>query len=217
MTPEILLAGQFGPAALAALVRTWNPSAPAYLMREELPRRQILPKQRLDLVRFELLPANQRDLAAFFSNEAAQAFFAPQTSGRIFCRQGELRWEASQDGKLKAAFVGEETSGVSLPDVQPEHLDERYQRRPERAALLLGTRLQGEEFQRLASSEQESYFAEVRIPRLLRYPHHPTWSAERLQLTYYEYLDRAGACVAVRFTGLAPFSLVCKEKEHESL
>ncbi|MDQ2717458.1 MAG: hypothetical protein M3Z08_21395, partial [Chloroflexota bacterium] len=63
------------------------------------------------------------------------------------------------------------------------------------------------QLQRIGPAAQPGDFAEVRIPRLLRYPALDTLAgAQRIQLDTCEYIDPdTGANIAYRFKRLVPF------------
>jgi hypothetical protein len=76
-----------------------------------------------------------------------------------------------------------------------------------RAYFLFGRRLDDQKIAGIGPPAQTGDFAEVRIPRLLRYPPLPgVAQAERVQLAMYEYVDpTTGANVAYRFYDLVPY------------
>jgi len=166
----------------------------------------IKPKERQDLLLFEQFDPEMR--------------FAKFTSGRIFTEQLELRWER-QGAKMQVVYLGKSEYASVLKDyrlkdsadesvkesekVIPDKLEKR-----QKFYYLFGERLSPEDAKRI-DSDLPGGFAEVRIPRLLRYPpanwkgpgKEPKPAEEQnepyMQLQVCEYLDNAGNVVLFRF------------------
>src|SRR5947209_8525060 len=160
------------------------------MMLEEQPRRVIEQDARLDLLRFVLFDPS-------FD-------FTPYTSGRVFHALGELRWE-QQVTNIQAVYTGSRKYKPVLQDASETMLDPYIPRN--REYFLFGKRLDQQQLDRIGPAAQPGDFAEVRIPRLLRYPQLPMLAgAERVQLVMCEYVDSETAVnVAYRFKELIPF------------
>jgi hypothetical protein len=157
-------------------------------LAERLPQQTVISKQeRQDLLCFRHFDPNIP--------------FDIYTSGRIFNEDFELRWEKSDDKTAQsvyAVYVGKEQS---LPLLKPVR-DVRRNELP-RYYYLFGTRLEKEELEQIGEPAAEGDFAEVRIPRLLRYP--PLDGAKRVRLGVYEYLkEGTGEVLLFRFSSLEP-------------
>lgn len=192
MAQELLVSGTVRVEDFAAFVSTWAvpPDSPTLILVENQPRYVIQPQERQNLLQFAIF------------NPAFD--FMPYASGRIFHAQGELRWERQQ-AHMHIVFTGAQAYRPGLLDVEEIALDD-CEKVP-RAYFLFGRRLDNQQLARIGPPAQTGDFAEVRIPRLLRYPPLPVVAqAERVQLAIYEYVDPAtGANVAYRFYDLVPF------------
>jgi hypothetical protein len=196
---ELLLAGIIRATDFVGLIETYHnvissqvsPDTPALMLLEEQPRRIIAQGDRQNLLRFE-----------FFDPHFD---FTLYTSGRIFHELGELRWERLPAG-IQIVYTGHTAYKPTLQDAQEIALDSHKYK--DRAYLLFGERLDQQELDRIGAAARPGDFAEVRIPRLLRYPQVSTLNdAKRVQLIAREYPDAATAVnVAYRFKNLAPFS-----------
>jgi hypothetical protein len=195
---EILVAGTILEEKFASFIQAYSkkvasitsPEAPALMLLEEQPHRVIEQEARQDLLSFEFFDPN--------------IDFTPYTSGRIFHGLGELRWER-QHPKVQIVYTGHKEYRPELPDARETTLDAYIPR--DREYFLFGKRLDEKELDRIGPAAQPGDFAEVRIPRLLRYPQLPTIAdAERVQLVMCEYIDPTTALnVAYRFKSLVRF------------
>lgn len=195
---EILVAGTILEEHFVSFIQVYNkkvvPStsldAPTLMLLEEQPRRVIEQNARQALLHF----------APFDPNFD----FTHYTSGRFFHPQGELRWER-QHPEVQIVYTGHKEYRPELPDARETPLDAYISK--DREYILFGKRLDKDELDRIGPAAQFGDFAEVRIPRLLRYPQLPTLAdAERVQLVMCEYVDSATADnVAYRFKNLIPF------------
>lgn len=191
MTQELLVTGTVLAEDFAAFVGTFAvpPASHTLMLVENQPRYVIQPQERQNLLQFAVFdPAFD---------------FTPYTSGRIFHAQGELRWER-QPAHMHIVFTGPQAYRPGLQDAEEIALDD-CEKVP-RAYLLFGKRLDDQQRAKIGPAAQTGDFAEVRIPRLLRYPRLPAVAqAERVQLAMYEYVDpTTGANVAYRFYDLVP-------------
>jgi hypothetical protein len=192
---DLMVASTIKLAAFPALVQTWQVRAdiPALMMLETMPRQIVEPEKRQDLLRFE-----------FFQPDVA---FAHYQSGRIFHEYGEIRWEKLPSDEVQVVYTGTPEYRLALPEAREKVLNASVCARTARNYFLFGKRLESDERKRIGPATREGDFAEVRIPRLLRYPRLPTLEgAERIQLALYEYTDLAtGTIIAYRFHDLVPF------------
>lgn len=188
MTEEILCTGPVRD--VAALIRAGDFPQDAYFLAERLPQQVIVdPQQRQDLLRF----ARLRDISD--DNDIAR-----YTSGRVFDQDFELRWEKDADGSYKVVYLGNERSIPGLKKDE-EELKKLDRSKEPKHYYLFGEYLNKEKLESMGIEPEEGYYAEVRIPRLLRYP--APKGARRVQLTVYEYIDKETGRVSLfRFQGL---------------
>jgi hypothetical protein len=191
MVQELLVTGSVRAEDFAAFVSTCviPPDSPTLMLVENQPRYVIQPQERQNLLQFAVF------------NPAFD--FTPYTSGRIFHAQGELRWER-QGANMHIVFTGAQAYRPGLQDAEEIALDDCEKVR--RAYFLFGRRLGDQQLARIGPVAQKGDFAEVRIPRLLRYPPLPAVAqAERVQLATYEYVDpTTGVNIAYRFYDFVP-------------
>lgn len=162
----------------------------AYVLVEELPQYVIENKERQRLLRFARL-GEIADLAGF-------------TSGRVFDQQAELRWEKNADGRYRVVYLGakHEIRGLKKDEKDQQELDSLERARELRYYYLFGEYLDADKLKNMGIEPEEGYYAEVRIPRLLRYP--APAGARRVQLVVREYLDKDTNEVKLfRFQGLS--------------
>lgn len=194
---ELLFAATLREADFGPFLKTYRiPSDTTLMLLESQPRYVIKQEERQELLHFAPFDAS-------FD-------FTPYTSGRIFHELGELRWERQQ-AQVHIVYTGQKEYKPELPKIDETALD-TIQFTDSRAYLLFGARLKGKQLEPIKPVAQEGDFAEVRIPRLLRYPLLDTIKdAERVQLVMREYIDPStGLNVAYRCKSLEPFS---KEKQ----
>ncbi len=198
---ELLLSGTVPQDTFIALIQQYQiPSREAtFMLLEVQPHHVIRQDERQDLLRFELFdPAFD---------------FTPYTSGRIFHEQGELRWERQQ-ANVQIIYTGHKEWQPTLPTSTYEELKDYTFK--DRSYLLFGQRLARRQLELIGSTAKKGDFAEVRIPRLLRYPQLPDEleNEDFLCLVMCEYIDSATALtVAYRFKGLGPYK---EEKTNRS-
>lgn len=217
-TRDFLSAGTVGD--IAALIEACDFPDGAYFLAEQLPREVIPASQRQELLQFARVSDLKKRNEPAGSGDA-KIDPALYTSGRIFCQEFELRWNYNQRaGETQVVYLGEQER--ALPGLKPaKNLDSL---REELRALekksksghyyLFGTTLdtsgKGERIQQmgLANGQEEDkerrYYAEVRIPRLLRYPRLDEESGKRrVQLVVCEYVDeKTGSTRLFRFQKL---------------
>ncbi len=195
MAHELLLAGTVTDKDFMTLVRTYtvSPDSPTLMLLETQPHSVVKQEQRQGLLHF-----------AHFQHDFD---FTLYTSGRIFHKFGEVHWERLYP-LVQVVYTGsteyqptiQATNGLNKESLSAcPTRDRKY--------LLFGKRLDEGQLQRIGSPTQTGDFAEVRIPRLLRYPPlDDTAKAERVQIEIREYLHSAtGTNVAYRFYNLVPF------------
>jgi hypothetical protein len=170
----------------------------AFFLAERLPQQVIVDQQeRQELLCF----ARMSDLGKTFNP-------ALYTSGRIFSHEFELRWDQNQEpGKIHLVYSGSEET---WPDLICGHAicakQLSFTKRTQRAYYMFGEALASDRLARMELEECEAswYYAEVRIPRLLRYPRLADHLRKRrVQLAVYEYPDeKTGAVNWFRFQDL---------------
>jgi hypothetical protein len=177
-----------------ALIASYQFSPDAYVLVEQLPIHVVLqPEERQNLLLFKR-----------FGKIEPETRLSSYTSGRIFTPEFELRWER-QDDMFQAVYVGPERSQV-LPEAKIT-INMASPRKTH--YYLFGKRLKDEgvdnDVARIGPPARAGDFAELRIPRLLRYPELPNApKAQRLRLAVREYIDETGQVQLFRFLNLEP-------------
>jgi len=201
---ELLLGGRVLHADFKAFMKTFiessyvsHTSAATLLLLEQQPQSVVRSEQRQDLL--------------LFSEVHTGVDIASYTSVRIFNGSGELRWEKLAT-HIHVVYTGDTTYMPDLSKSKAENLSiytpitRRY--------MLFGKKLDpGQVSQRDVARPGD--FAEVRIPRLLRYPAlgHLA-NASYIKLKVCEYIHPpSGTHVAYRFKEL----VACKKQEEETL
>ena len=199
-TKETLYTGPM--TDIARLVEACHFPQQSYVLVERQPKTIVGESERQNLLCFARLE-DGIDIASY-------------TSGRIFHKDFELRWEqdAATQGQTSVVYLGVERELPGLTKskwtVQPEDKEWHY--------YLFGERLDLDKQGKMGLEPQEGYeyYAETRVPRLLRYPRLEGREPQRLQITAREYLlidpqkgDEKG--YAYRFLDLIP----AKEGKHE--
>ncbi|MBA2287403.1 MAG: hypothetical protein H0W02_18175 [Ktedonobacteraceae bacterium] len=199
MTEEILYTGP--TPDIAALIAAFNFPPAAYTLVESMPQRVVTLDIRQDLLCFTRL-----------SDSGGPDKLASFTSGRIFQEDFELRWEQIS-GQTQVVFLGtkdgyEETLRAT-PGLKPDTETLQHLHARTRDYYLFGQFLADEDRERMVlpalKSEEEVYYAEARIHRLLHYPVKPDnpKKAPRVQLVVKEYSDTSTGQVRLfRFSGL---------------
>lgn len=196
---------------IAALIEACEFPQDAYFLAEQLPQHVIAQEQRQELLQFARV-SDLKKKNDSMSSHGAKIDPALYTSGRIFCQKFELRWNYNQRTReTQVVYLGEEER--TLPDLKPaKNLDSL---RTELRALekkaksghyylfgtTLDTSLNGERIQQMGLVEEQRdadwrYYAEVRIPRLLRYPKPDNaGNKRRVRLVVCEYFERGTGSV----------------------
>src|SRR6266700_3984363 len=198
MAEEILYTGSVQD--IAALVAAFNFPPQAYVLVESMPQHVV--KERQNLLRLVRLN-NILDLAELTNF----------TSGRVFYEDFELRWERVS-GKTQVVFLGTKAvyqdKLIAFPELKQDEAALQNLASHPRHYYLFGQLLDMDDRKRMGiqAFKGEEYYAEVRIPRLLRYPDlKPSSSqkAQRVQLAVKEYADKStGQVKLFRFSGLKP-------------
>lgn len=161
------------------------PSTPALVVVEQAPAGWLDAEARARGLRFERFATGQQ--------------IDPQTRGRIFGEAFECRWELSEAGgtTVRVRYVG---VPVQLEDLTPPAAIDLPALRPRDVSYDLW----GERVDDPAAVGQPSdalVYAELRVPRLLRYP--VDGRPRRVRLRVREYIDPMTGVVALsRFCGL---------------
>lgn len=195
-TEQLLLTGTQQGEDFTAFLQTYPlpdtipPNAPVFMLLESQPHRVIEYDERQGLLHFALFDST-------FD-------FTPYTSGRIFHALGELRWER-QHTNIHIIYTGHKDYKPELRHAKEIRLDTCFF--TDRAYFLFGKRLDEKQRDRIGPAAQPGDFAEVRIPRLLRYPSLPTLTgAERVRLVVCEYIHPVTSLnAAYRFKSLERF------------
>jgi hypothetical protein len=170
---------------LAALIQACKFPAKSLFLAEKLPTHVVVKAQaRQDLLRF--------------TDFAPDLPFAEYTSGRIFCSQRELRWE-NHGQSSQIVYTGDKRDLPLLSMTMSVDLSQ-YELRIS-GYYLFGERLRPEELKLIGTPAQEGDYAEMRIPRLLRYPVESNWRRVRLQVVEYSD-EKTGKVEFFRFQGL---------------
>lgn len=148
----------------------------------------------------KVVPKKDRQNLLFFAEYPCEPPhpFDEYTSGRIFHAEFELRWEKTSGG-TQVIYIGKQQA---LP-----HLTEKRDAlngcvRASSRYYLFGKRLSRTAVNEIGHSAQKGDFAEVRIPRLLRYPVKET-DKNYAKLNVYEYRHEVtNECVLFRFRGI---------------
>lgn len=121
------------------------------------------------------------------------------TAGRIFHEEFELRWEKINSG-LQVVYIGNKRT-LSLPTEKTDVLKDCV--RATSSYYLFGKRLDDEKVDNIGEPAQTDDFAEVRIPRLLRYPVKDKHK-DYVKLNVYEYWHKVtNERILFRFRSLA--------------
>lgn len=185
MVQQICLAGTVSD--IAALIQAYRTpdTLSVWMLVEKHPQHIVEPQDRHDLL--------------YFANFTRDFDYSSYTYGRIFHPDGELRWE-KDGGAFQVVYTGDIQYCPELKGTTSLTLD-TYPAQTKRY-YLFGKRLDDKQLQRIGASAQAGDFAEVRIPRLLRYPVLQDTS-ERVQLVVNEHRDSAtGRNIAFRFVTL---------------
>jgi hypothetical protein len=202
---------------IAALIAACDFPQHAFLLAEQIPREAVTVSQRQELLQCMFVSELQRRDAPAPGDPGIDP--ARYTSGRVFCRQCELRWQTSQrTGEIQVVYLGEQER--ALPDLVPapdlatlraELHTLQKQHKPARYYLFgttLDTSAEGQQLlQQLdPANASQRYYAEVRIPRLLRYPRlADAGEKRRVQVIVCQYTEKETGNVRLfRFQDIQP-------------
>ena len=170
-----------------ALVASYQFSPEAYVLMEQYPEHTVTgTKERQNLLLF-------LHLSELGSDPYQDIHLDSYMSGRVFDQHAEIRWERvtqekQQKGKFQVVFIGPEHMQFHLPT--RDHEGERLGKSRNRRYFLFGERLDANDINAIGPHAQEGDFAQLRIPRLLRYPSPLDGQrARRLRLEVSEYVD----------------------------
>jgi hypothetical protein len=196
---EILYAGTVN--SIAALIANSGFPPNAFFLAERLPPQVIADqRERQDLLRF----ARVSELG----DTPEHINPALYTSGRVFAPDFELRWNLDQEtGKTRVVYLGNKRTLPGLePDPQLDTLSAELPRLQPRSGqyYLFGESLTSERLEQMGLEQTAGYYAELRIPRLLRYPALAgSGQQRRVRLSTWEYVDDATGDVRLyRFSNL---------------
>lgn len=197
---------------IAAFIKACNFPSEAFLLTENFPSYRVNDqRERQNLLRF----ARLKDGLAKDGFDVNQT-----TSGRVFLPDFELRWE-KKDHVYWVIYLG---TPREVPELETNEklralLDELEPHEDSKRYYLFGEVLDPDDpdehkaanIKAMGIEETNDYYtyAEVRIPRLLRYPPAADTSqpkeARRVQLVICEYIDKAtGSVQLFRFQDLRP-------------
>lgn len=204
-TGEILSTGSV--TNLAGLIEACAFPKDAFFLAEQLPPHIIKHEQRQGLLRFARL------------EDVEMKTVQDYTSGRIFTKTYELRWEKEIGGDYQVVYFGPEREIEGLSRSEEESNNVGRYKQEERHYYLFGERLEARQLAAMevnAAQEGNDYYATVRIPRLLSYP--ISSGARRVQLVVREYLDETTGRVRLyRFRDLVDAVKSGERQKHESL
>ena len=169
----------------------------ALFLAEEFPQQVIRePKKRKQLLCFALL------------GEVSAEDRLRYTSGRIFTKEAELRWEKKGEKSYHVVYCGPSTELEGMNSTTPEDIPLDNYDQVTKHYYLFGTRVKDELRERMQITADDSvgeFYAEARIPRLLHYPvkRKPADKGERVRLEVLEYCQKDTTQVMFyRFQGL---------------
>ncbi len=161
-------------------------SAGSLILLEMQPQKMVGKEDRQNLLFFTEYPCPDTD-------------FSEYTAGRIFHEEFELRWEKINSG-VQAVYIGNKRT-LPLPTEKTDVLKDCV--RATSSYYLFGKRLDDEKVGNIGEPAQKDDFAEVRIPRLLRYPVKDK-RKDYVKLNVYEYRHNVtNERILFRFRNLA--------------
>lgn len=188
-----------------ALIANSQFSPDAYVLVEQSPDHVVTgPQERQNLLLFIQL----KDLK---SEPYQDIRLNAYTSGRVFDQHAEIRWEQAeqteqQNSKFHVVYVGleREESPIKHNDQEDRKAGEKLGEPRNTDYYLFGELLDADDIKAIGSPAEEGDYAQLRIPRLLRYPRPLNGQTpRRLKLTVGEYIDDdTGKVRLFRFKGL---------------
>ena len=165
----------------------------AFVLCEQLPKHVITGRK------------EQQNLLLFTHFDPAICF-KDYTSGRIFDEYAELRWE-QQENTMQVVYLGSKDRVQTLLNykLQPSKALNKLKPGIEKKYFLFGERIAPEDLEKIGSAAKPGDFAEVRIPRILRYP--VQLDKQRyVRLVVREYCDEENRVMLFRFQDLKQWS-----------
>jgi hypothetical protein len=142
---------------------------------------------------------DRQNLLLFMEYACPVSNFSEYTAGRIFHEEFELRWEKINSG-TQVVYIGKQQA---LPPLTEDTNVLKGCVRAISSYYLFGKRLDDRAVKNIGQPAQEGDFAEVRIPRLLRYPVKDK-SKDYVKLNVYEYRHKVtNERILFRFRSLA--------------
>jgi len=197
---EILYTGDIPVDDLPRLASACNFSARALVLAEQLPDHVITNReQRRALLQFEYFPK--------------KLTITNYHTGRIFQADAELRWE-KQRGQMHVLYIGPEEYSLVMLDYKLKDkrdvLAALKKRDEPRYYYLFGERLRKDDLEKIGPTAEPGDFAEVRIPRLLRYrldaEDSRSEDSRYARLAICEYTDKeTGEVLLFRFQTVEPW------------
>src|SRR5260370_14792877 len=190
---EVLYTGQVTVNDFPQLVADCKFASSAFILCERLPESVIKISERQDLLRFMHFDPGTR--------------FIDYTSGRIFDERAELRWE-KQRNMMWVVYLGSKERVQTLLNYKLKKSDVLDQLRPdvEKKYCLFGERIAPEGLKMIGNTAKPGDCAEVRIPRLLRYPE-LQGEYRYVRLVVRQYFDEENTVTVYLFQDLRPWSL----------
>ncbi len=172
------------------------PKGETFILMEQQPMHLVSRKEQQDLLLFEFY-AKESTEESSEKVEASARKAVNYTTGRIFSKDFELRWER-RSTDVWIVYIGSKKYAPVLADEQVIPI--QYERRF-RSYYLFGKPLDTKQIERIGPPAQTGDFAEVRIPRLLRYP--PVeGTGKMVKLEVCEYVDtQTDIAMLFRFAG----------------
>jgi hypothetical protein len=196
---EIICAGRV--ENFAQFIQALHFPEGALFLAEEFPRQVIRkPEERKRLMRFDFLIK--------VTDEERQRY----TSGRIFTKDAELRWEKKNGNIYNVVYLDPSIELEGMHINRKESIVPELYEQQRTCYYMFGKRLDEKQLGRMEIPPADAPFAsrlyaEARIPRLLHYPwsQQPTGKEEWVQLAVLEYRDKATAQVTFyRFQDVIP-------------
>lgn len=190
---EALYAGEVTVNDFPQFVIDCGFSHDAYALVEQLPA-------------WVITRANERQDLLRFTHFDPAIPFAAYTSGRIFDEDAEMRWE-KQGNMMQVVYLGTKGRVEVLLRYKLQKKDDLATLKPtdKKKYVLFGERIRSDDLKKIGPAAQTGDFAEVRIPRILRYPV-PQNEQRYARLTVREYLDEQSRVVLFRFQNLESWS-----------
>lgn len=208
-TSEILTTGSI--KNLAELIKGCNFPKEAFFLAEQFPLHIIKQEQRQDLLLFaklgelEDIEKAQNYTSGRIFSEAFElrweigssgnyqvVYFGPELEISGLTKRYELRLKKDSEEKYQVVYFGPERKIPGLDKGEQEQKNIEHYRADSKRYYLFGEHLEVSQLQDMKiepASKGKSFYATVRIPRLLLYPIQS--GARQVQLQVREYLDES--------------------------